>query len=121
MTVLVDVTRTGACGAATRTRTVDIADFVAVDNVPACRSGPVELAGESYWVLEEDKGRRMGRNTTRIRIGGTPQPQASASWPDGAGGRGMLYRYEDGTALFIASTGNRISFTDEERVITTEC
>ena len=100
--------------------TVDIADFVAVDNVPACVSGPVELAGDSYWALEEDKVAEW-EATHQDPYGGTPQPQASMLFPDGAGGRGMLYRYADGTALFIASTGNRIYFADEEQAISTNC
>lgn len=100
--------------------TIAISDNVAVDNVPACRSWPVELARDTYWEMEEGQVQDW-ELTHQDPYGGTPQPQASAAWPDGAGGRGMLYRYEDGTALFIAVTGNRIYFTDEEREFDAVC
>mgnify|MGYP005812693655 CR=1 FL=1 len=93
---------------------VKIVDNVAVDNVPACLTWPIPLAGDVYYEMREEDVEAW-IESHEDPYGGTPQPQASAAWDDLNDGIGRLYRYEDGTALFIAATGRKIYFTDEER------
>ena len=99
---------------------VHIKDAVTVKDVPACLSYPTEIAGTTYWVLEEDKVADWER-THQDPYGGTPQPQASAAWTSELDALGYLYRYDDGSALFISASGNRIWFNDEEREFGAMC
>jgi len=109
---------------------------VPVDNVPACLTWPVVLAGDTYWELPEgqvsewrsthklpdaDTKVDAGADTEVVAVADTPQVHASAAWSDLDDSIGVLYRYEDGTALFIARTGNLIYFTDVERTFDAVC
>ena len=111
-------------------------DSVAVNDVPACRTWPIELAGDTYWemtpgqvdewkathkVPDVDAQSDAGAAIDLVPIADTPQVHASASWTDLDDGIGILYRYQDGTALFIARTGNHIYFTDVEREFDAVC
>ena len=116
--------------------TTEFKDSVEVDNVPACRTWPVELAGDTYWEMPEgqvhewrsthklpDAGTQSapGADTQVVLVADTPQVHASAAWTDLDDGIGTLYRYDDGTALFISRTGNHIYFTDVERTFDAVC
>ena len=100
--------------------TVGIVDFVAVEDVPACLTYPTELAGTTYWMLGEDMVSGW-EQTHEDPYGGTPQPQASAAWDTDADEHGVLYRYEDGSALYISTSGNRIWFDQTKRTYDGYC
>jgi len=111
-------------------------DSVAVVGVPACRTWPIELAGDTYWEMtpgqvgewkathkipDADAQGAAGFEARSVAAADVPQVHASAAWTDLDDGVGTLYRYEDGTALFIARTGNQIYFTDVEREFDAVC
>jgi len=116
--------------------TTEFKDSVEVDNVPACRTWPIPLAGDTYWEmtpgqvsewrathkLPDTEAQSLSGEGTQVEpIADTPQVHASAAWTDLDDGIGILYRYDDGTALFIARTGNLIYFTDVEREFDAVC
>ena len=116
--------------------TTEFKDSVEVDNVPACLTWPIQLAGDTYWemtpgqvdewkathkVPDAEAQAAPGADLVVVAVADTPQVHASAAWTDLGDGIGILYRYEDGTALFIARTGNRIYFTDVERTFDVVC
>lgn len=116
--------------------TTEFKDSVAVDNVPACRTWPIPLAGDTYWEMtpgqvgewkathkipDADAQADGGAEAQVVLVADTPQVHASAAWTNLDDGIGILYRYDDGTALFIARTGNKIYFTDVEREFDAVC
>jgi len=91
---------------------IHIKDAVSVTNLPACLTGPTKIAGTTYWMVPDAEG---WETTHEDPFGGTPRPQASAEWDSDLDEMGVLYRFEDGSALFISANGNRIWFDQSER------
>jgi len=112
----------GGCGGGGEHQVVQSA---AVDGVPACLTWPHDMLGVTYYAL--DPGAYDATALTH-RIpdepaapGGADGPQPSAAWSDPADGRGTLYVYDDGVALFVADTGNQIWFSQQARTWDTVC
>lgn len=96
-----------------------VVDTHEVKDVPACVTWPVDLVGQTFYAYDREDYEEVARTHPDPREQSAPQP--SAAWEDEDDGRGVLYLYDDGVALFVAVTGNVIWFSPEEREWDTVC
>lgn len=90
-----------------------VVETTPIDYLAACLTDPLRVLGKTFYSLDAADEEEMWRTHPDPRD--EPEPQASAAWENHDDARGTLYVYSDGTAVFIAVTGNAVWFSQEER------